>query len=94
MIDLLAPGSLESAREAAGLSRIELAAKSGVHETTIFRIEKGIVDPKLRGTWAPIVRALLVHAASLVHAAPPRAAACSQSAAATSVSADARSPLS
>jgi predicted transcriptional regulator len=93
MIDLLAPGSLESAREAAGLSRIELAAKSGVHETTIFRIEKGIVDPKLRGTWAPIVKALLVHAASHVLAAPQRAAACGQSTAGVA-STEARSPLS
>ena len=58
MIDPLNPASLEPARKAAGLSRAELAALSGIHETTILRIETEKVDPKLDGTWAPLVRAI------------------------------------
>lgn len=59
MIDPLDPTTLKAARETAHLSRAALAAKSGVHETTIMRIEKGEVDPRLDGTWAPLVRALM-----------------------------------
>jgi len=58
MIDPLDPTTLEKARKDANLSRAELAARSKVHETTIMRIEKGEVDPRLDGTWAPLVRAL------------------------------------
>lgn len=58
MIDPLDPTSLEGARKAADLSRAELAKLSGVHETTILRIETGKVDPRLDGTWAPLCRAL------------------------------------
>ncbi|QTH19639.1 helix-turn-helix transcriptional regulator [Rhizorhabdus wittichii] len=58
MIDPLNPRSLEQARKDAKLSRAELSAISNVHETTIMRIEKGEVDPRVDGTWAPIVRAL------------------------------------
>lgn len=59
MIDPLDPKSLKPAREAAGLSRADLAEAARVNETTIMRIEKGDVDPRLDGTWAPIVRALM-----------------------------------
>ena len=58
MIDPLDPRTLEGARKAANLSRAELARLAAVNETTILRIEGGSVDPKLDGTWAPIVRAL------------------------------------
>jgi predicted transcriptional regulator len=58
MIDPLDPTTLEPARKAAGLSRAQLAEISGVHETTILRIEGSKVDPRLDGTWAPLVRAL------------------------------------
>lgn len=58
MIDPLDPTTLKPAREGAGLSRAKLAALSGVNETTILRIETEKVDPRLDGTWAPIVRAL------------------------------------
>lgn len=58
MIDTLNPLSLRAARENAGLSRFELAAMAKVSETTILRIEKGEVDPKVSGTWAQIVRAV------------------------------------
>ena len=58
MIDPLDPSSLEDARKSAGLSRAELAKLSGVHETTILRIEKAMVDPRVDGTWVPLVRAL------------------------------------
>lgn len=62
MIDPLDPATLKPAREGAGLSRAKLAALSGVNETTILRIETEKVDPRLDGTWAPIVRALRSHA--------------------------------
>lgn len=58
MIDPLDPTTLRPAREALGISRAKLAAEAGVNETTILRIENGGVDPRLDGTWAPIVRAL------------------------------------
>lgn len=58
MIDPLDPTTLADARTKAGLSRADLADLSKVHETTILRIEKGEVDPKLRTTWGPLVRAL------------------------------------
>lgn len=58
MIDPLDPKSLEAARSKLKLTRGELAERSRVHETTIFRIETGAVDPRLDGTWAPIVRAI------------------------------------
>lgn len=58
MIDPLDPKTLGPARKEANLSRADLAARTGIHETTIMRIEKGEVDPRLDGTWAPIVRAL------------------------------------
>ena len=58
MIDPLNPKTLEAARKARSLTRGRLSELSGVHETTIMRIEKGEVDPRLDGTWAPIVRAL------------------------------------
>ena len=64
MIDPLLPSSLRPAREALGLSRADLAAKSKVHETTIIRIENGDVDPRLNGTWAPLVRAIQEHTPS------------------------------
>jgi predicted transcriptional regulator len=58
MLDPLNPRTLEPARKAAGLSRADLASMAQVSETTILRIEKGEVDPRLDGTWAPIARAL------------------------------------
>jgi predicted transcriptional regulator len=58
MIDPLDTRTLQAAREAAGLSRAELARRADVNETTILRIEKGDTDPRLDGTWAPLVRAL------------------------------------
>ena len=58
MIDPLNPRTLKPAREAAGLSRADLARMAGVDATTILRIEKGDTDPRLDGTWAPLVRAL------------------------------------
>lgn len=58
MIDPLDPRTLRPARQVANLSRAKLAELAGVNETTIMRIEKGNVDPRLDGTWAPIVRAL------------------------------------
>lgn len=58
MIDPLDPKTLKPAREKAKLSRALLAEKAGVNETTVMRIENGDVDPRLDGTWAPIVRAL------------------------------------
>lgn len=58
MIDPLNTRSLRKAREKAGLTRAELAALASVNETTILRIERGEVDPRLDGTWAPIVKAV------------------------------------
>ncbi len=58
MIDPLDPKTLKQAREDAKLSRAELADLSKVNSTTILRIENGDVDPRLDGTWAPIVRVL------------------------------------
>ncbi len=58
MIDPLDPKTLRKAREDANLSRAELASRSNVNTTTIMRIENGDVDPRLDGTWAPIVRVL------------------------------------
>ena len=58
MIDPLNPASLHDARLAANLTRSALAEMAGVNETTILRIERGDVDPRLDRTWAPIVRAL------------------------------------
>lgn len=58
MLDPLDPRTLKPARDAAGLSRADLATLAKVSETTIMRIEKGEVDPRLDGTWAPIARAL------------------------------------
>lgn len=72
MIDPLDPSSLKPARETAGLSRSVLAQMSGVHETTILRIEKGEVDPRLDGTWAPLVRA--IQSVPAPEAAPEQAA--------------------
>jgi len=57
MLDPLDPRTLQRSREAAGLSRADLALLAKVNETTILRIEKGEVDPKIDSTWAPIVRA-------------------------------------
>lgn len=58
MIDPLNPSTLEAARKDAKLTRAQLAEMASVNETTILRIEKGEVDPKLDGTWAPLVRAI------------------------------------
>lgn len=58
MIDPLDTSTLKPAREAAGMSRAELASATAIHETTILRIEKGDVDPRLDSTWAPLVRAI------------------------------------
>jgi predicted transcriptional regulator len=58
MIDPLDPRSLKTAREEAKLTPRDLALLAKVHETTITRIEGGKVDPRLDGTWAPIVRVL------------------------------------
>lgn len=69
MIDPLDTSTLEAARKEAGLSRAQLAERSGVHETTILRIEKREVDPRTDGTWAPLVRALSV-ASALAAEAP------------------------
>lgn len=63
MIDPLDPKTLKPAREGANISRARLAALAGVNETTILRIENGDVDPRLDGTWAPIVRVLQAAAA-------------------------------
>lgn len=59
MIDPLNPRTLQTAREAAKLTRAQLAEAAKVNETTILRIERGEVDPRLDGTWAPIVRTLM-----------------------------------
>jgi predicted transcriptional regulator len=64
MVDPLDPRTLQAARVAAGLSRADLAKASSVSETTIMRIEKGEVDPRLAGTWAALVRALPASAAA------------------------------
>lgn len=64
MVDPLDPRTLKPARVAAGLSRADLAKASSVSETTILRIEKGEVDPRLGGTWALLVRALPTEQAS------------------------------
>lgn len=58
MIDPLDVKTLEGARKARNLTRGQLAALAGIHETTIMRIEKGDVDPRVDGTWLPLVRAL------------------------------------
>lgn len=58
MIDPLDPKTLQAARSHAKLSRADLAKLANVNATTILRIENGDVDPRLDGTWAPIVRAL------------------------------------
>lgn len=58
MIDPLDPSTLETARKKLGLSRAELAQMASVNETTILRIESGKVDPRLDGTWVPLVRAI------------------------------------
>lgn len=58
MFDPLNPTTLSAARKAAGLTRSELALAAQVSETTILRIEKGEVDPRLKSTWEPIARAL------------------------------------
>lgn len=63
MLNPLDPRTLKSARVAANLSRSELAGLANVSETTILRIEKGEVDPRLAGTWGPLVRALEARAA-------------------------------
>lgn len=55
MIDPLDISTLAAARKAASLTRGELAARAGVSETTIMRIEKGEVDPRLNGTWRLLV---------------------------------------
>lgn len=57
-IDPLNPKSLKPAREGANLSRAKLAELAGVNETTVMRIENSEVDPRLDGTWVPIVRVL------------------------------------
>lgn len=64
MIDPLDPRTLESARKEADLSRADLASIAKVSETTILRIEKGQVDPRLDGTWAPLVRVLMAAASA------------------------------
>lgn len=64
MIDPLDPSTLQPARVAAKLSRADLATLASVNETTILRIEKGEVDPRLDGTWAPLVRAVQSRAAA------------------------------
>jgi len=58
MINALDPASLQPARLNVKLSPKELADLAGVHVTTITRIEAGKVDPRLNGTWAPLVEAL------------------------------------
>lgn len=58
MIDPLDPSTLEPARKEAGLTRAELAILANVDATTIMRIEKGAVDPRLDGTWRPLVEAV------------------------------------
>ena len=58
MIDPLDIRTLKPAREAAGLTRAELATAAGVNETTVLRIENGDVDPRVDGTWSRLVRAL------------------------------------
>jgi predicted transcriptional regulator len=75
MIDPLDPKSLQPAREAAKVSRAALASKAGVSETTVLRIESGGVDPRLDGTWAPLVRALQAIVDERSTGAPTAAAA-------------------
>lgn len=58
MLDLMDPKTLQAARDAAGLSRAELASRAGVNEATIWRIENGKLDPKVTATWSRIVTAL------------------------------------
>lgn len=58
MLDPMNPATLSAARESLGLSRLQLASMASVDETTIWRIETGKVDPRILGTWAPIVRAI------------------------------------
>lgn len=55
---ILTPDTLRTARIAAGLTVAELAAQCGIHQTTITRIERGAVDPRVMSTWQPIVAAL------------------------------------
>lgn len=69
MFDPLNPRTLEPARKSIGLSRAALADLAKVSETTILRIEKGEVDPRLDGTWAPIARAIAAAAPSSAEAA-------------------------
>jgi predicted transcriptional regulator len=58
MFDDLTPSALKDVRKKAGISTLQLAERSGVHQTTITRIERGDVDPRLSQTWTPIVQAL------------------------------------
>lgn len=66
MLDPLDPTTLRKAREDVGLSRAQLASSSGVHETTIMRIEKSEVDPRLDGTWAPLARSVMAAEAAKI----------------------------
>lgn len=54
----ISPSSLRKTRELIGMTVAQLAERSGVHQTTICRIEGGKVDPRHGSTWLPIVRAL------------------------------------
>lgn len=58
MIDPLRPQSLGPARVKLSLTRAQLSGRTGIHETTIMRIESGKVDPRVGGTWSKLVQAL------------------------------------
>jgi len=62
-LDTENPATLKAAREARGLTLTALAEKSGVHASTVMRLERG--QPPLLATWQPIVKALLASPVSV-----------------------------
>lgn len=58
MSNALTPATLRETRQKVGITMASLAEQSGVHQTTISRIERGKVDPRFSETWAPIVRVI------------------------------------
>lgn len=58
MLNPLDIKTLEKGRLAAGLSRAELSERSGVNLSTIWRIEKGKMDPSVDAVWSKLVTAI------------------------------------
>ncbi len=56
-LDPLKPSTLSAARKARGVSRLKLAEMAGLDQTTVWRIEKGLVSTTVE-TWSAIVGAL------------------------------------